>query len=942
MPKRIKIIIAFFSFLGLFGCTEQTKPATGSIHVEITGLPAHKTVMLSSPGYSKTLTGSSTVNNLEPGRYIINAPTFTIDSVKFKASISKTPIPVVAGQTAFVSVKYSSEKLYRLNVSVSGMGRITSSDGKIACGIGMNRCSFDYNKDTKVVLNARESAQSRFLHWNKEDENSKQISLIMDKDQSQKAFFEKLSKADLAQLNPKSFKLTAQTDQKRSASFSFANEGSETLNYKVSSEQSWLSLPIKTGSLEPEKSQTIDFSTQCGKDEVKLSGKILIESNDPYQGKIEIPVELSCQKAPKEFELKLTVSGKGSVSSKDGKINCSEEKTEKCSAKYPESSELILEAKAAEGSKFATWKGDVSSDKENLRILLSKDMSVEASFEKEQKPAEISKIQPEKLYLKATVNDSTTKQLSFKNTGEQNLEYSLSDSYSWLTESPLDGVLKPGETGRIAVKASCGKQTGAYRAFIIFTTNDKNNEQLNYEVNLMCQSLPLDKYPLNIYVDGPGKVSSDDGKIDCSNDGGKCSYDYEIGSSVSLTATPNADAGFVSWSQDASGVDKTIDLKIEKTTNISAEFAATNGKIMLRLSVNGAGKVTSTDGKINCGGSNNNCSAEYEKDAIVNLHPVPDSGESFQSWGGDCSGTGDCKITMSKTKTVSATFSQSQPDDKYHISFVLLGDANKSSKRQVFENAAEKWMSIISKNPSKEKIDLAANEACHYGEDAIKTEVDGLLIVASIVPIDGKGGILGQAGPRYLRDGGLPYVGCMQFDEADIGSMEANGSLSSVILHEMGHVIGIGTLWKYLGHMNGYKPTTACNSSIEEFTVKPAFTGKEAITEYATLGGHGNVPVEDKGGQGTRCGHWSEATFGNELMTGWANAGAMPLSRMTVASLFDLGYEVNKNAADDYHLPDSNIIESSSFSSFPINEQLIFPEYKLTKNGKIRKLDELK
>ena len=39
----------------------------------------------------------------------------------------------------------------------------------------------------------------------------------------------------------------------------------------------------------------------------------------------------------------------------------------------------------------------------------------------------------------------------------------------------------------------------------------------------------------------------------------------------------------------------------------------------------------------------------------------------------------------------------------------------------------------------------------------------------------------------------------------------------------------------------------------------------------------------------------------NELMTGFLGTGRNPLSRMTVAALQDLGYEVNYDAAEPTH-----------------------------------------
>jgi hypothetical protein len=124
--------------------------------------------------------------------------------------------------------------------------------------------------------------------------------------------------------------------------------------------------------------------------------------------------------------------------------------------------------------------------------------------------------------------------------------------------------------------------------------------------------------------------------------------------------------------------------------------------------------------------------------------------------------------------------------------------------------------------------------------------------------------------------------------------MEKKGTLVDVITHEMGHVLGIGTIWSDLGRLKG------------SGTANPVFTGKHAAKEYSELRGRAtrSVPVENTGGTGTRDGHWRESVFKNELMTGFVSSPGNPLSRMTVASLADLGYVVDLDAADDYELPD--------------------------------------
>ena len=162
--------------------------------------------------------------------------------------------------------------------------------------------------------------------------------------------------------------------------------------------------------------------------------------------------------------------------------------------------------------------------------------------------------------------------------------------------------------------------------------------------------------------------------------------------------------------------------------------------------------------------------------------------------------------------------------------------------------------------------------------------------------IDGPSGILGQAGPTQLRPiTFLPAAGIMSFDSADLAQMENDGSLVSVIVHEMGHVLGFGTIFGRVGLIEGAGGDD------------PRFTGAAATREYAALRGEGAaeepVPIENRGGPGTRDGHWREETFANELMTGYINQGVNPISRLTIAAFEDLGYEVDYNFADPYRLP---------------------------------------
>jgi hypothetical protein len=204
-----------------------------------------------------------------------------------------------------------------------------------------------------------------------------------------------------------------------------------------------------------------------------------------------------------------------------------------------------------------------------------------------------------------------------------------------------------------------------------------------------------------------------------------------------------------------------------------------------------------------------------------------------------------------------------------------------ASQQAIFQQATDRWEQVIIG-------DLP--DAIFQGQT-----VDDVLIAASSVVIDGEGGILGQAGPDAFRSNLLPIHGIMQFDTADMASMEQDGTLFGVIMHEIGHVLGIGTLWQSFGLLVGAG------------TSNPIFRGAQATAAYNEIFGTSasGVPVENTGGPGTRDGHFRESILDHELMTGYAEYGAMPLSRITIGSLADIGYQVNFAAADAYTRPAS-------------------------------------
>jgi len=241
-----------------------------------------------------------------------------------------------------------------------------------------------------------------------------------------------------------------------------------------------------------------------------------------------------------------------------------------------------------------------------------------------------------------------------------------------------------------------------------------------------------------------------------------------------------------------------------------------------------------------------------------------------------------------------------QETSPFQVDVRFLGGLN-ANQRSVFHLAAQRWAQIITE--ALPPVSVSGEVVPGVNIDEV---VQNVVIYARGEDLGGVGGILGQAGPVYLRTGSsLPAVGIMSFDIADLDNMETNGSLVNVVIHEMGHVLGIGTLWARLGLVAG------------SGTDDPQFTGtnaRQAYTDITTIAGR-DVPLANRGGAGTAEGHWRESVFGQELMTGFLDEGVNPLSQLTIASLQDIGYNVNMDAADPFALPSLTLLGELNMSA---------------------------
>lgn len=242
----------------------------------------------------------------------------------------------------------------------------------------------------------------------------------------------------------------------------------------------------------------------------------------------------------------------------------------------------------------------------------------------------------------------------------------------------------------------------------------------------------------------------------------------------------------------------------------------------------------------------------------------------------------------------------------FNIDLIFSGDPINETQAAAFERAADYWMAVLAETELTDVTLDTTPLGC--GEDTAEQRMasaDDLVIVANVRQTNRIG--LAFGGVCRIRDqSGLPYVGRIIVSSEALGNLEQWADaqstsglelLENLILHEIGHVLGIGTLWGDL----------IAGSSSDD----PHFTGPLAIAAFDDAGGAdyaggAKVPVEER-----IEAHWREDVFDGdeqaEVMTPTITIGAS-LSAITIQSLADLGYTVDVSRAHPYRLPGTDVV----------------------------------
>ena len=163
---------------------------------------------------------------------------------------------------------------------------------------------------------------------------------------------------------------------------------------------------------------------------------------------------------------------------------------------------------------------------------------------------------------------------------------------------------------------------------------------------------------VTVSISGSGSVTSLPAGINCANTSGSttCSSAFASGVSVQLTATPASGYQFYGWGGACTGA-AACSVSVTETKTVLAYF----GQFGISMLISGSGAVTSSPSGLNCTNTTTSCFAPFALNTQVTLTPIAATGYRFSGWGGVCSGTGACVVTITESKYVTASFVVIQP-----------------------------------------------------------------------------------------------------------------------------------------------------------------------------------------------------------------------------------------------------------------------------------------
>lgn len=570
-----------------------------------------------------------------------------------------------------IVIPFAAAAGYQVSVTTSGDGHVSSYPPGILCGAA---CVESFDSGREITLTANPSAGAAFTGWSGAcSGTATTCTFVLDSDKSVKATFSGVGGSAVK------LRLTKQGDGIGSV-FSDPDGiecsticGSDSYSFTIDSTVKLTATP-KTGS---------SFKEWGG--DCSGTDKVCILKIDSAKS-VTATFTASAPAPVSSYDLSVSKSGNGtgSITSGDGKINCGSD----CSESYSSGTSVALKAVADEGSIFSGWSGDCKGDSA-CTLVMDSAKKATATFTKKPPQRSVQSLPVQQAgYEKEIVSGDASqpkpvapqskpkfKLNLVKKGGNSYLKVMQPSSYSCSDMCTFEFT----EGAQVALSYEVGTNTKFKGWSGACSSMEKTCSITMNSDKAVSASFVIEEPDVTLLVFksiSTGKIESSPPGASCLENCPEASAKFKFGTVVTLTATPPKGFHFTRWDGQCDSVKGAqCTMKLDSPQEAAAALFYPSYEALVAEkdgSGPGAGTISSSDGKINCGPGCSGAQYPYRSGTAVTLTAQPTENSVFDGWSGACSGKGPCTLTVDSRKNVRANFSGKAPD-KFKLSVSIQG-----------------------------------------------------------------------------------------------------------------------------------------------------------------------------------------------------------------------------------------------------------------------------